>query len=53
MYFDEPGEVFDRTLAPELKVILVATTFFVTFFIIRPGLIVEGAGNAAKMLIAG
>ena len=53
MYFDEPAEVFDRVLGPEVKVILVATAFFVTFFIIRPGLIVESAGNAAKTLIAG
>jgi len=53
MYFDEPAEAFDRTISREVKVILVGTTLFVTFFIIRPDIIVGGAGTAARMLLAG
>jgi len=53
MYFDDPAEVFDRTIAREVKFILVGTSLFVTFFIIRPGIVVDGAGNAARMLLAG
>ncbi|MGY9020233.1 MAG: NADH-quinone oxidoreductase subunit NuoN [Alphaproteobacteria bacterium] len=53
MYFDEPAEVFDRTIGREVKIILVGTTLFVTFFIIRPDIVVSGAGTAARMLLAG
>ena len=53
MYFDEPAEVFDRTIGREVKIILVGTTLFVTFFIIRPDIVASGAGTAARMLLAG
>ena len=53
MYFEEPAEVFDRTIPREVKFILVGAALFVTFFIIRPGVIVEGAASAARMLLAG
>jgi NADH-quinone oxidoreductase subunit N len=53
MYFDEPAEVFDRTIGREVKIILVGTTLFVAFFIIRPDIVVSGAGTAARMLLAG
>lgn len=53
MYFDEPAEVFDRTIGREVKIILVGTTLFVTFFIIRPDIVVSGAETAARMLLAG
>ena len=53
MYFDEPAEVFDRSMGREVRAILVGTTLFVTFFIVRPDIIVEGAGTAARMLLAG
>ncbi|MEE8333356.1 MAG: proton-conducting transporter membrane subunit, partial [Alphaproteobacteria bacterium] len=53
MYFDEPVEPFDRPIAREVGVILVATTLFVALFFLRPGLIVDGAGAAARVLLAG
>ena len=53
MYFDEPAEIFDRSVGREVKIILVGTTLFVTFFIIRPDIVVSGAGTAARMLLAG
>jgi len=53
MYFDEPAEAFDRTMSREVKIILVGTTLFVTFFIVRPDIVVGGAGTAARMLLAG
>jgi len=53
MYFEEPAEVFDRTIPREVNFILVGAALFVTFFIIRPGVIVEGAASAARMLLAG
>ncbi len=53
MYFDEPAEAFDRTLSGETKTILVGTTLFVTFFIIRPDIVVGSAETAARMLLAG
>jgi len=53
MYFDEPVEPFDRPLAREVGVILVAATLFVALFFIRPGLVTDGAGAAARVLLAG
>ena len=53
MYFEEPAEVFDRSITREVKIILVGTSLFVTFFIIRPGVVVEGAASAARMLLTG
>ena len=53
MYFEEPAEVFDRTITREVKIILVGTALFVTFFIIRPGVVVEGAASAARTLLMG
>ena len=53
MYFEDPAEVFDRTIPREVKIILVGTALFVTFFIIRPGVVVEGAASAARMLLTG
>jgi NADH-quinone oxidoreductase subunit N len=53
MYFDKPAEAFDRTIGREVKIILVGTTLFVTFFIIRPDIVASGAGTAARMLLAG
>ncbi|MBO39711.1 MAG: NADH-quinone oxidoreductase subunit NuoN [Rhodospirillaceae bacterium] len=53
MYFEDPAEIFDRTIPREVKIILVGTALFVTFFIIRPGVVVEGAASAARMLLTG
>ncbi|MEE8445432.1 MAG: NADH-quinone oxidoreductase subunit N, partial [Alphaproteobacteria bacterium] len=53
MYFDDPVEPFDRPVPREVGVILVATTLFVALFFLRPGLIVDGAGAAARALVGG
>lgn len=53
MYFDEPAEAFDRPMAGELRVVLVISTLFVTFFILQPDLIVNSAGTAARVLFTG
>jgi len=53
MYFDDAVEPFDRPLAREVGVILVAATLFVALFFLRPGLITDGAGAAARVLLAG
>ena len=53
MYFDEPADAFDRTMSREIRIILGASTLFVTLFVLRPGLIVDGAGAAARVLFAG
>lgn len=53
MYFDEPAEAFDRPMGGELRVILAVSTLFVTFFILQPDIIVDGAGTAARVLFTG
>ena len=53
MYFDEPVEAFDRPVGREIRVILGVSTLFVTLFILRPDLIVDQAGAAARVLFAG
>jgi NADH-quinone oxidoreductase subunit N len=53
MYFDEPAEAFDRPIGRELRFILSASALFVGLFFLRPGLIVDGAGAAARVLFEG
>jgi NADH-quinone oxidoreductase subunit N len=53
MYIDDPAEGFDRAMGREIRVILSVSTLFVAFFILDPGLLVDGAGAAARMLFAG
>ena len=53
MYFDEPVAGFDRQMAREVRLILGASTLFVALFFLRPGLVVDGAGAAARVLFAG
>jgi NADH-quinone oxidoreductase subunit N len=53
MYFDEPAEAFDRPIGSEIRIILGASTAFVTFFILQPDLIVDQATAAARVLFAG
>ena len=53
MYFDDPVEAFDRTMGLELRVVLAVSALFVTFFILQPDIIVDGAGAAARVLFTG
>ena len=50
MYVDDPGEVFDRKVGNEIKVILMVTTLFVTLFILGPDTLINSAGSAAQAL---
>ena len=50
MYVDDPAEVFDRKVGHEIKVILMATTLFVTLFILGPDTLINSAGSAAQAL---
>ena len=50
MYVDDPAEVFDRNVGHEIKVILMATTLFVTLFILGPDTLINSAGSAAQAL---
>ena len=53
MYFDPPRETFDRPLGREVSTILAAATLFVALFFIYPGMVVDGAEAAARVLFAG
>ena len=53
MYFDEPAEAFDKPIGSEIRIILGASTLFVTLFILQPDLIVDRAAVAARVLFAG
>ena len=48
MYFDEPADAFDKPAGREVRAILGVSTLLVTFFILRPDLIVEPAEAAAR-----
>jgi len=50
MYFDEPGEAFDRPIGREMTGVLVVTGVFVMFFFVFPGVIVDAADSAAATL---
>jgi len=50
MYVDDPAEVFERKVGHEIKVILMATTLFVTLFILGPDTLINSAGSAAQAL---
>ncbi len=53
MFFDESAERFDRAITGEIRLILTVATCFVLFFFLRPGLIVENAESAARVLFVG
>jgi NADH-quinone oxidoreductase subunit N len=53
MYFDEPVASFDRPIGRELQAVLVVSAFFVLFFFVYPGLVVDGADSVAAALFAG
>ncbi len=50
MYFDEPGEAFDRPIGRDLGTILTLTCLFVVGFIAFQTPILDGAGAAASVL---
>ncbi|MEE9195202.1 MAG: NADH-quinone oxidoreductase subunit NuoN [Alphaproteobacteria bacterium] len=53
MYFDEPGEGFDRLPGREVGFVLVGTGLFTAFFFIVPSPVLSAAAAAAKSLFAG
>ena len=53
MYFDEPGESFDRLPGREVGFVLAGTGLFTAFFFIVPSPVLSAAATAAKSLFAG
>lgn len=53
MYFDEAADPFDRPAGSSLRVIMWAAAILVTFFIVYPSPLMDGAGAAAAALLAG
>lgn len=53
MFFDEVEDAYDETLPLARKAVLMASLFFVVFFIVKPGLIIEVSQNAASSLFTG
>jgi NADH-quinone oxidoreductase subunit N len=51
MYFDEPGEVFDRPVRVEMGAIMVVTCIFTVFFFAYPVPLLAGAQTAAQALL--
>ncbi len=53
MYFDEPGDLFDRPIGREISVVLAVSAVVVLFFFVYPAPITAGARTAAASLFAG
>ena len=53
MYFDEPGEAFDRPIGPDMTVILTVTAVFTLFFFVFPEPLIGNAAAAAAALFGG
>jgi NADH-quinone oxidoreductase subunit N len=53
MYFDEPGEAFDRPLERPLAVVMLGASAFTLLFSIYPAPLFSGASAAAAALFAG
>jgi len=53
MYFDEPGEAFDKPLGWEMSTILGGTSLVILLFFLAPDPILRRAGAAAAALFAG
>jgi NADH-quinone oxidoreductase subunit N len=53
MYFDDPEEAFDRPIGREMSLILLGSGLVITFFIVFPGPILDGASAAAASLVGG
>ncbi|MGB0747359.1 MAG: NADH-quinone oxidoreductase subunit NuoN [Magnetospiraceae bacterium] len=52
MYFDEPADAFDRPMAPEVQLVLIAAAAVVLLFFAYPDPILNGAAVAAQTLVA-
>jgi NADH-quinone oxidoreductase subunit N len=53
MYFDDAEEAFDRPIGREMSLILLGTGLVISFFIVFPGPILDGASAAAASLVGG
>lgn len=53
MYFDEAADPFDRPAGRSLGLIMWGAAILVTFFIVYPAPLLDGAGAAAAALLAG
>jgi NADH-quinone oxidoreductase subunit N len=53
MYFDDAEEAFDRPIGREMSLILLGSGLVITFFIVFPGPILDGASAAAASLVGG
>ncbi len=53
MYFDEPGDAFDRLPGRELGAVFTASSLFVVLFFLAPSPLVEAAADAARSLVGG
>ena len=51
MYFDEPGEAFDRPVRAEMGAIMAVTCIFTLFFFAYPVPLLVGAQTAAQALL--
>lgn len=51
MYFDEPGDAFDRPVAGELRLVMTVTGLFTLLFVVFPTPILAWAQGAAAALI--
>ena len=51
MYFDEPGDAFDRPVAGELRLVMTVTGLFTLLFVVFPTPILAWAQGAATALI--
>ena len=52
-YFDEPGEVLDRTMRPEVAWVAWVASAIILLFFLGPGPVLKAAAAAAKALLAG
>jgi NADH-quinone oxidoreductase subunit N len=53
MYFDEPGDAFDRPLEWELSAVLAGSSLLVLLFVVAPGSLLRLTGSAAAALFPG
>jgi len=51
MYFDEPGDAFDRPVAGELRLVMTVTSLFTLLFVIFPTPILAWAQGAVAALL--
>jgi len=51
MYFDKPGEPFDRPVGTELRVIIGVSAIITAFFFAYPAPVLSGAAAAARALL--